>query len=123
MNEVLSKTMLASKRHDMQDRGGIYWLIDLFINELPNYVQELTQALEINDGEELYLAAHKFKGGCSSMGADDLVTTCKQLEALGKAGNLTQATLIIEKNIPKKLELLISALEQEKIDYPEEPLN
>jgi len=119
MNDILSKTMLASKRHEMQDRGGIHWLIDLFISELPNYVRELTQALEINDGEELYLAAHKFKGGCSSMGADDLVTTCKQLEALGKDNNLTQATLIIEEDIPKKLELLMLALEQEKLDYPE----
>jgi HPt (histidine-containing phosphotransfer) domain-containing protein len=120
MNEILSTAMLDNKRQELQDRGGIHWLIDLFINELPNYVRELTQAVNTNDGEELYLAAHKFKGGCSSMGATDLVITCKQLEILGKADNLIQATLIIEEDIPKKIELLTAALKQDKMIHPED---
>ncbi|MCK5876728.1 MAG: Hpt domain-containing protein [Candidatus Marithrix sp.] len=120
MNVALAPAMLANKRQEMQDRGGVNWLIDLFISELPNYIQELKLAIDINDGEELYLAAHKFKGGCSSMGADDLMTTCKQLELLGKEGNLTEATIIVEEKIPEKIKLLITALEQEKIDHPED---
>lgn len=116
---ILSPNMLASKRQEMHDRGGVIWLIDLFISEFPNYLQELKLAIDIKDGDELYLAAHKFKGACSSMGADDLVETCKQLEVLGKDNNLTEATVIIEET-PKKIELLIAALEQEKLDHPEE---
>ena len=116
---ILSPTMLASKRLEMQDRGGVNWLIDLFISEFPNYLQELQLAIDIKDGDELYLAAHKFKGACSSMGADDLVETCKQLEILGKNNNLAEASMVI-KEVPKKIELLIAALEQDKLDYPEE---
>ncbi len=114
---ILSPTMLASKRLEMRD--GVNWLIDLFISEFPNYFQELKLAIDIKDGDELYLASHKFKGACSSMGADDLVEICKQLEILGKNNNLAEATMIIEE-VPKNIELLIMALEQEKIDYPEE---
>ncbi|MBE9562482.1 MAG: Hpt domain-containing protein [Proteobacteria bacterium] len=117
-NEVLAPMMLNIKRQEMQDRGGVNWLIDLFISELPNYLKELELAIDINDNEELYLAAHKFKGSCSSLGADDLVATCKQLENLAKEEDLAKAAQIIEE-IPKKIELLIAAMKQDKIDHPE----
>ncbi|MDM8568422.1 Hpt domain-containing protein [Thiotrichales bacterium HSG1] len=120
MSEILAPTMLAIKREEMHERGGVNWLIDLFVSELPNYVKELKLAIDINNGDELYLASHKFKGACSSMGANDLVTTCKQLELLGKDNNLTEATAIIEEKIPKKIDLLIAALAQEKLDHPED---
>ena len=116
---ILSPTMLASKRLEMQDRGGVNWLIDLFISEFPNYLQELKLAIDIKDGDELYLAAHKFKGACSSMGADDLVEACKQLEILGKNDDLAEATIRIEE-VSKKIELLIAVLEQEKLEHPGE---
>ncbi|MDM8566780.1 Hpt domain-containing protein [Candidatus Halobeggiatoa sp. HSG11] len=118
--KILAPAMLASKRQEMQDRDGVNWLIDLFINELPNYAKELKLAIDINDGEELYLAAHKFKGACSSMGANDLEEFCKQLESLGKENSLAKASQILEEEMSKKIALLIAALEQEKVNYPED---
>ena len=113
-NEVLSSTILAKKRHEMRERGGVNWLIDLFIDELPNYLNELQQAITTNDGEALFLAAHKFKGSCSNLGAVGMVALCKKLEGLGRAGDIQQATVLMEKDMNFGIKQLKEALELEK---------
>ncbi|HIE02579.1 MAG TPA: Hpt domain-containing protein [Thiotrichaceae bacterium] len=114
-NNVLSLTMLASKRHDLKERGGINWLIDLFINELPNYINELQQAINSGDGEAVFLAAHKFKGSSSNLGAVGMVALCRQLEAIGRAGDIQQAKWVMENVVDKEIKCLKEALEQEKL--------
>lgn len=114
-NKVLSLTMLASKRYDLKERGGINWLIDLFINELPNYIKELQQALNSADGEAIYLAAHKFKGSSSNLGAVAMIALCRQLEEIGRAGDIQQAKWLIENALPKETKRLKEALEEEKL--------
>jgi len=114
-NKVLSLTALASKRHDMKERGGINWLIDLFIKELPNYIKELQQAVNSGDGEAVYLAAHKFKGSASNLGAVGMVALCRQLEEIGHAGDIQEAKWIMENVVPKETKRLKEALEQEKL--------
>ncbi len=113
-NNVLSATTFISKRLEMKDRDGINWLIDLFINELPNYQTDLQQALTAGDGEALFLAAHKFKGSCSNLGAVSMVALCKRLEVLGRASDLEPATIVMENELLKEITLLKKALEQEK---------
>ena len=113
-HEVLSTTKLEQMRKDMKGRS-IAWLIDLFIRELPNYINELNKAIQTNEGETLYLAAHKFKGGCSNLGAIGMVDLCKQLETLGRAGDLEQAAQIVIHQIPLAAQQLMEALQQEKL--------
>jgi HPt (histidine-containing phosphotransfer) domain-containing protein len=113
-HEVLSSTALAKKRHEMKQRRGISWLIDLFIGELPNYINELQQAITANDGEALFLAAHKFKGSCSNLGAVGMVALCKQLEALGRAGEIVKASSLLENEVKKEIQWLKEAFEVEK---------
>ena len=113
-NNVLSLTTLASKRQEMINRGGVNWLIDLFINELPNYINELQQAITAGDGEALYLAAHKFRGSSSNLGAIGMIALCKQLEALGRAGDIEQATLVMENDMDREIKRLTEALKEEK---------
>ena len=112
--EILSTTKLEQMRKDMKGRS-IAWLIDLFIKELPNYINELNKAIQTNEGETLYLAAHKFKGGCSNLGAIGMVDLCKQLEILGRAGDLEQAAQIVIHQIPPAVQQLTEALQQEKL--------
>jgi PAS domain S-box-containing protein len=113
-HEILSSTKLEQMRKDMKGRS-ITWLIDLFLKELPNYINELNKAIQTNEGENLYLAAHKFKGGCSNLGAIGMVELCKQLEILGRAGDLEQATQIVIHQIPPAAQQLTEALQQEKL--------
>jgi len=113
-HEVLSSTVLAKKRHEMKQRSGINWLIDLFIGELPNYINELQQAITANDSQALFLAAHKFKGSCSNLGAVGMIALCKQLEIFGRAGEIVKATSLLENEVKKEIQWLKEALEVEK---------
>lgn len=67
-------------------------LIDLYLQELPNYLDALQQAITSQDGQALYLAAHKFKGASATFGAKQVVALCKLLENLGKENAITQAS-------------------------------
>jgi len=112
-NEILSQAVLNRMRQEMKNRNLI-WIIELFISELPNYLNELQQALASGDGENLYLVAHKFKGACSNLGAKNMVELCKRLETLGRSGDLAQASVVMANDLPRESERLRQALEKEK---------
>jgi len=111
---VLSTHILASLRTQMKGRG-ICWLIDLYIKELPNYISGLQDAIKANSGEQVYLAAHKFKGGSSNLGVTNLTKLCEQLEQLGKQNSLVEATQLVEKVLPVEVEQAVLALQQERV--------
>jgi HPt (histidine-containing phosphotransfer) domain-containing protein len=113
-HEVLSSATLEQRRQEMKDIGGIAWLIDLFLSELPNYENELKQAITTKDSDALYLAAHKFRGSCSNLGATAMVELCKELETLGRNGDIEQASVIMSDSLDNEIERLKQALEQER---------
>lgn len=113
-HEVLSSATLEQRRQEMKDIGGIVWLIDLFLTELPNYENELKQAITTEDSNALYLAAHKFRGSCSNLGATAMVELCKELETLGRKGDIKQASVIMSDSLDSEIERLKQALEQER---------
>ncbi len=86
----LDPAVLEDMRNNMQGRD-VKWIIMLFLQELPNYLGELQKAIEAEDGQALYLAAHKFKGATSILGAHRVVALCKVLEALGREGAFEDA--------------------------------
>jgi HPt (histidine-containing phosphotransfer) domain-containing protein len=90
----LDHALLDNMRKEMRGRG-IDWLLDLYLRELPNYLREIRGALEANRGEPLYLAAHKFKGGSSNLGAHQVVELCKLLEQLAKQEHLKTANQLL----------------------------
>ncbi len=112
---VLNLDLLAQMRRDLRGRG-INWLIDVFLRELPNYLEELQQAVTNSDGESLYLKAHKFKGGCKNLGAIRMVAWCERLESLGHAQDMQTAAQILANELVKEQTLLTQALEQEKLE-------
>jgi HPt (histidine-containing phosphotransfer) domain-containing protein len=77
-------------------------------------LNELQQAITANDGEALYLAAHKFKGSCSNLGAVGMVALCKKLEVRGRAGDIQQAIVLMENDMNLGMKQLKEALELEK---------
>lgn len=107
---ALNHATLDSMRQEMRVRG-IDWLLDLYLRELPNYIREMMAALHANDGEQLYLAAHKFKGGSANLGADQVVNLCKLFEQLGRQHDLATANQLVP-----TLELMTQQLRQEILD-------
>ena len=84
------------------------------LDNMPNYLESLRQAIDSSDGEKLYNAAHKFKGSCTNLGAVSMVTLCQRLETLGRAGDIQQAALIVTHEMENEGQRLQRALEQEK---------
>jgi len=111
--QVLSQAKLAQIREEMKTRGVI-WILELFQNELPNYLNNLKEAITNGNGEDLYLAAHKFKGSCSNVGAEGTVALCKRLEALGHANELQTASQLIENELEPEIERIKQAISIEK---------
>ena len=89
-------------------------LVKIFLNELPNYVSKIYHALEMQDGEALYQAAHKMKGSTSSLGARRIHALCLQLENMGRAGELAAARSLVSTHLTKESEQLRLALEKIK---------
>ncbi len=89
-------------------------LVKIFLNELPNYVSKIYSALEMQDGEALYQAAHKMKGSVSSLGARRIHALCLQLENMAHAGELAAARSLVSTHLTKESEQLRLALEKIK---------
>jgi signal transduction histidine kinase/CheY-like chemotaxis protein/GAF domain-containing protein len=87
--------VLNEMRQNLQ-ASKIKWIIDLYLQELPSYLEALQQALISQDGEALYLAAHKFKGASAILGAQRVVTVCKTLETLGRQKAFDHANKSLE---------------------------
>lgn len=106
-DEVISIQALEAMRKDMGERG-IGWLIDIFIHELPNYYSALEQAVAAKDAQQIYAAAHKFKGASANIGALKMVSLCRQLEEKAKAEEIAQ----IEQLMLNQFSIEIKQLEQ-----------
>jgi HPt (histidine-containing phosphotransfer) domain-containing protein len=86
-------------------------LVQIFLAELPNYVSKICHALELQDGEALFQAAHKMKGSTSSLGARRIHALCLQLENMGRAGEFAAARSLVSTLLTKESEHLKQALE------------
>jgi PAS domain S-box-containing protein len=110
---VIDESLLDNLRQEMRGRG-VNWLIDIFLSELPNYLNAITQAIELDDSEKLYMAAHKLKGSVANLGGKRLIALCIQLETLARAGALNQAKALVCTQLPEENTQLKLALERIK---------
>jgi HPt (histidine-containing phosphotransfer) domain-containing protein len=93
--------------------GNIDWLIDLFLQELPNYLSGLKAAVEVQDGQAVYLAAHKLKGASANLSAQQIIELCKTLEQAGRDNDLSQVSTHFTQ-LETACAQLKAALEKEK---------
>lgn len=66
-------------------------IIEAFLKNAEARMPELQQALSQNHFEKVKELAHMLKGGSGTLGAVQLAELCKQLEAKGYAGDLSQS--------------------------------
>ena len=71
------------------DEAALAELIESFLGEGPKLCSSLAAAAEAGDTDALQRAAHTMKSSARDFGAIDLAIWCQELEALGKAGDLT----------------------------------
>lgn len=73
------------------DRELLEEVAQLFLDDYPNSVAEIEQALAVGDPKGVERGAHTLKGAVSNFGADSVVETALALEMAGRAGDLTTA--------------------------------
>jgi len=112
-SNLIDYDFLDKMRQEMQGRG-IKWIIDLYLGELPDYINNLQQAAANSDEEAVYQAAHKLKGSTANVGGQRLVQLCLQLESLSRAKAMDQIKTLISDQLPKESEQLKLALEKIK---------
>ncbi len=76
---------------DMSGADFIDELVNTFLEDAPNLVDEMRSALKVNDAEAFRRAAHSLKSNSATFGANRLSGLAKELEMLGKENRLSEA--------------------------------
>ena len=71
-------------------------LVDAYLDSTPELFATMRQAAATGDGPALQRAAHSLKTGSAGVGALALAAQCKQLEDMGRSGDLTDAAALVD---------------------------
>lgn len=88
MNRYHELLTLMEGDHDL-----LHELIDVFLEDAPERMAAVRQALGAGDAVALYKAAHTLKGSAGNFGATEVVSRALQLEAHARCGDLVSASM------------------------------
>ena len=66
-------------------------LVDTFYSDSVLRIEAIKLAVESENPDSIYLAAHDFKGSSSNMAALKLADLCRGMEKIGRSRNIEQA--------------------------------
>jgi CheY-like chemotaxis protein len=90
---VLDREALLARVGNQQQR--LCRLVTIFQDSCPGLLQAIRDALGRGDSSGLTRAAHTLKGSAGSLGGGVVFQMAKQLEELGRSGNLTRAAELV----------------------------
>ena len=70
-------------------------MAELFLEESPRFTSEIRTALEKNDTQTLTYAAHTLKGSVGNFAAPEAAEAARQLEQMGRKGELAGAGVVL----------------------------
>jgi HPt (histidine-containing phosphotransfer) domain-containing protein len=86
---VLDESVLAEVLESTgNDLAFARELIETYLADAPNQLEEMTAAVEADDAAALVRPAHTLKSSSASIGAMRLAAVARELEMAGKAGAL-----------------------------------
>lgn len=96
---LLETTTLAAHLFDREsalarvgdDEVLLAELVKIFLDDYPNSVREIEEAVAQGNPKLLERAAHSLKGAVANFGAEDVVKEAFELERMGRTGNLSHA--------------------------------
>ncbi len=94
------------------DPGLFGELVDLFLRDMPPRLGALTEALSAKDAKALERTAHSMKSSCGNLGAMGLAELCRQIELLGRTGDVESAQSLVDSS-QAEYERVCNALSQE----------
>lgn len=66
-------------------------LVQIFLEDYPNNITAIEEALVVHDADRLERAAHTLKGSVANFGAEAVVKEAFELECQGRSGDLSHA--------------------------------
>jgi HPt (histidine-containing phosphotransfer) domain-containing protein len=95
------------------DKEFVVELIDTFLEDAPQLLASLSAALGAGDAEGFRRAAHSLKSNGASLGAMTFSASAKELEMMGKSGELEGAETMVE-SLQSEFALVMQALKEYK---------
>jgi HPt (histidine-containing phosphotransfer) domain-containing protein len=94
---VLDPSVLASLRQlSLPGEPDVLTeVLTLFLSEVPPKMTRLRNACSSGNIEEMQRAAHSLKGSAGNIGAQGMFDVCRQLDGLGRSGNLEAASTLV----------------------------
>lgn len=86
-------------------------LIEMFINDAPEHMSEIEEAVNCRNSKALEKAAHKLKGAAANFGKNATTDTAFKLETMGKENNLDGVEEVYG-ILVKDVESLVNALKE-----------
>ena len=71
-------------------------VLELFLQEAPQIIEKMRQALAANDTEGLDQCAHALKGACGTIGAPAMLQTCLDIETAIRTTDLPSVAKLVE---------------------------
>jgi len=96
----------------IDDVDLLHQLVRLFLEDYPQQLQLIRQAVATGDAMELQRAAHTLKGSAANFAASKVAVCAQQLEDMGRNRGLERATNVL-KMLEEELNKLDAALAQE----------
>ena len=93
------------------DSAFLRELIDIYLADTPKQLAQLDDALARQDATVVTRAAHTIKGSSGNFGAEEFASLAKQVEAAGKANNLTAVAALMPE-FRSKFEKVAAALKE-----------
>ena len=95
--EVLDRAVIETLRHltTPGEPDVLTEVLQLFLTEVPRRMDRLRNACAAGNIEEVYRAAHSLKGSAGNIGAQRMMGVCRQLDEMGRAGDLTDAAPLL----------------------------
>ena len=75
----------------MTDAGFVDELVNTFLEDTPIQLRDMSASLKKGDAEVFRRAAHSIKSNAATFGAVQLSDLARELEAMGKEGDLAKA--------------------------------
>ena len=80
----------------MTDSAFLVELIDVYLKDSPQLIEQMRAGLTTSDVETVRRAAHSLKSNSASFGANRLANAARELEMIAKGGKLDGAGLKLE---------------------------
>lgn len=114
--DILDRHVLDDLR-SLQEEGEpdiVTELIDLYLQEAPDRLQAIREAVRDGDAPCLLRAAHSLKGSSANLGAAGVAAVCAELERCGREVVLDGAPALLER-LEADFKKLHAALERERV--------